>query len=138
MVNVGNNGEIPDSFLWDHAREPAVRNFLIAFFFYIDGVLTIIVTAGTVATETFGFTPNDTLILFLVVQISALVGAFALAKPTDTYGPKKILNGVLVLWIVATVSAFFIQSPTLFWGMAVNSPNVMATPLSSSAFCTVS
>ncbi|MCH7531600.1 MAG: MFS transporter [Gemmatimonadetes bacterium] len=96
-----------------------LRNFLIAFFFYIDGVLTIIVTAGTVATETFGFTPNDTLILFLVVQISALVGAFALAKPTDTYGPKKILNGVLVLWIVASVSAFFIQNPTLFWGMAV-------------------
>ncbi len=96
-----------------------LRNFLIAFFFYIDGVLTIIVSAGTVATETFGFTFEDTIILFLVVQISALVGAFALAKPTDSYGPKKVLNGVLVLWIAASVSAFFIQSPTLFWAVAV-------------------
>ena len=102
--------------VWQHEN---LRNFLIAFFFYIDGVLTIIVSAGNVATETFGFTFNDTIILFLVVQISALVGAFALAKPTDTYGPKKILNGVLVLWIVVSVSAFFIQSPTLFWAVAV-------------------
>jgi UMF1 family MFS transporter len=96
-----------------------LRNFLIAFFFYIDGVLTIIVSAGNVATETFGFTFSETIILFLVVQISALVGAFALAKPTDRYGPKKILNGVLVLWIAASVSAFFIQSQALFWAVAV-------------------
>jgi UMF1 family MFS transporter len=96
-----------------------LRNFLIAFFFYIDGVLTIIVSAGNVATETFGFAFNETIILFLVVQISALVGAFVLAKPTDSYGPKKILNGVLVLWVVASVSAFFIQSQALFWAVAV-------------------
>jgi len=96
-----------------------LRNFLIAFFFYIDGVLTIIVSAGNVATETFDFTFNATITLFLVVQISALIGAFALAKPTDRYGPKRILNGVLVLWIAASVSAFFIQSPTLFWLVAV-------------------
>ena len=96
-----------------------LRNFLIAFFFYIDGVLTIIVSAGNVATETFDFTFNATITLFLVVQISALIGAFALAKPTDRYGPKRILNGVLVLWITASVSAFFIQSPTLFWLVAV-------------------
>ncbi len=96
-----------------------LRNFLIAFFFYIDGVLTIIVSAGNVATETFGFTFSETIILFLVVQIFALVGAFALAKPTDRYGPKKILNGVLVLWIAASLSAFFIQSPALFWAVAV-------------------
>ncbi len=96
-----------------------LRNFLIAFFFYIDGVLTIIVSAGIVATGTFGFTTTEAIALFLVVQLSALIGAFALARPTDTYGPKRILNGVLVLWIVASVSAFSIQSQTVFWAMAV-------------------
>jgi UMF1 family MFS transporter len=96
-----------------------LRNFLIAFFFYIDGVLTIIVNAGNVATETFDFTPTQALYLFLVVQFAALAGAFALAKPTDTLGPKKVLNGVLLLWIFASVSAFFIQNQILFWAMAV-------------------
>jgi UMF1 family MFS transporter len=96
-----------------------LRNFLFAFFFYIDGVLTIIVMAGLVATQTFGFDQAGTIVLFLIVQFSALIGAFALAKPTDRWGPKKVLNGVLVVWIAASVSAFFIQDANLFYGMAV-------------------
>lgn len=100
-------------------RETELRNFLFAFFFYIDGVLTIIVMAGAVAMTTFGFDLDDTIVLFLIVQMSALVGAFALAKPTDRFGPKKILTGVLLLWICAGLFAFFIEDPTLFYAMAV-------------------
>ncbi len=96
-----------------------LRNFLVAFFFYIDGVLTIIVMAGPVATETFGFDQQGTIVLFLIVQFSALIGAFALAKPTDRYGPKKVLNGVLCLWVFVSISAFFVQDPALFYGLAV-------------------
>lgn len=100
-------------------RETELRRFLFAFFFYIDGVLTIIVVAGSVALTTFGFELNDTIVLFLIVQMSALVGAFALAKPTDRLGPKKILTGVLCLWIFAGLFAFVIEDPKLFYGMAV-------------------
>ena len=96
-----------------------LRRFLIAYFFYIDAILTIIVFAGRVATETFGFSQQGTIVLFLIVQLSALVGAFALAKPTDRVGPKKVLTGVLVLWIVTCVSVFFITDPRLFYVMAV-------------------
>jgi len=45
--------------------------FLIAFFFYIDGVLTAIGMANTLAVTTFGFASGETGILFLVVQFSA-------------------------------------------------------------------
>ena len=100
-------------------RLKELRNFLFAFFFYIDGVLTIIVVAGVVATETFGFDRAGTILLFLIVQLSALLGAFVMAKPTDVVGPKKVLNGVLVVWIAAGISAYFIQDPRLFYGMAV-------------------
>ena len=96
-----------------------LRNFLLAFFFYIDGVLTVIVMAGVVATETFGFDQQGTIVLFLIVQLSALVGAFALATPTDRYGPKRVLNGVLALWVFVGVAAYFIQNQTLFYGMAI-------------------
>ncbi len=96
-----------------------LRNFLIAFFFYIDGVLTIIVMAGVVATETFGFDQQGTIVLFLIVQFSALIGAFVLARTTDRLGPKKVLNGVLALWISVGIAAYFIQSQTLFYVMAV-------------------
>lgn len=96
-----------------------LRNFLFAFFFYIDGVLTIIVMAGTVATETFGFDQAGTIVLFLIVQFSALAGALALAKPTDIWGPKKVLNLVLLVWIAAGISAYFIQEQSTFYAMAV-------------------
>jgi UMF1 family MFS transporter len=96
-----------------------LRNFLIAFFFYIDGVLTIIVMAGPVAESTFGFGQAETIVLFLIVQLSALAGAFALAKPTDQFGPKVVLRWVLALWIFCGVSAFFVQDKTVFFGLAV-------------------
>ena len=96
-----------------------LRNFLFAFFFYIDGVLTIIVMAGVVAMGTFGFDQNGVIVLFMIVQFSALTGAFALAKPTDRWGPKKVLNGVLGMWIVASISVFFIQDANLFYALAV-------------------
>lgn len=96
-----------------------LRNFLFSYFFYIDGVLTIIVMAGVVATGTFGFSQEDVIVLFLIVQFSALIGAFALAKPTDRAGPKKVLGGVLMLWIAAGVAAYFIQTQTQFYVLAI-------------------
>lgn len=100
-------------------RDKDLRNFLLAFFFYIDGVLTIIVMASIIATETFGFTREGTIVLFFIVQFSALAGAFALAKPTDRLGPKKVLTGVLALWTVAGIASYFIQSQQAFYVLAV-------------------
>jgi UMF1 family MFS transporter len=100
-------------------REKELRRFLLAFFFYIDGVLTAIVMAMTLATTTFGLSQTEGTVLFLILQFSALIGAFALAKPTDRYGPKKILTGVLVLWIVAALSIYFVTSKEAFYVLAM-------------------
>jgi len=100
-------------------REKELRRFLLAYFFYIDGVLTAIVMAMTLAVTTFGFTAEEGIRLFLVLQFAALIGAFALAKPTDRYGPKKILSGVLVLWCVASLSIYFVTTQAAFFGLAI-------------------
>ena len=96
-----------------------LRRFLTSYFFYIDGILTVIVMAGVIATETFGFGQTDTIILFLVVQFSAMAGALALAKPTDRLGPRKVLTGVLAVWVVAGIAAYFVRSTAVFYGLAV-------------------
>ena len=96
-----------------------LRRFLTSYFFYIDGILTIIVMAGVIATETFGFEQTDTIILFLVVQFSAMAGALALAKPTDRLGPKKVLTGVLTVWVIAGVIAYFVQTTPVFYALAI-------------------
>lgn len=96
-----------------------LRRFLLAFFFYIDGVLTIVWFAAIFASGTLGFSTMETIALFLVVQISALVGAFALAKPTDVLGPRKVITAVLVVWTGVAVSALFIDSKAAFFAVAV-------------------
>ncbi len=96
-----------------------LRRFLLAFFFYIDGVLTVIVFASLFAAETLGFARQELICLFLVVQVSALLGAFALAKPTDIWGPKRVITLTLVLWTSIVIAAYFIESKTAFFMMAV-------------------
>ena len=102
--------------VWGYAN---LRRFLTAFFFYIDGVLTIIVMAAVIAQGTFGFDLQQVIILFLIVQFSAMAGAFALARPTDTLGPKKVLTGVLILWVAAGIFAYFVEDPNVFYGLAI-------------------
>jgi UMF1 family MFS transporter len=99
--------------------ERELRRFLLAFFFYIDGVLTVIWFASLFADRTLGFTQSEIIVLFLVAQISALVGAFTLAKPTDRYGPKRVITGVLFLWTAVAVAAFFVTSKAVFFGIVV-------------------
>ena len=100
-------------------RIPNMRRFLFAYFFFIDGVLTIIAMAGVIAKETFGFTTDGVIILFLIVQFSAMAGALAMAKPTDRLGPKKVLTGVLIMWVAAGIAAYFIQSQMEFYVLAI-------------------
>jgi len=100
-------------------RERELRRFLLAFFFYIDGVLTVILVAGPYAEKTLGFSATERILLFLVVQISALVGALGLAKPTDVWGPKRVITLTLLLWTSLTVATFFIYSKPGFFVVAV-------------------
>jgi UMF1 family MFS transporter len=91
-----------------------VRRFLIAYFLYIDGVLTAIVMANSLAATTFGFTDTQLPLLFMVLQVFALVGALAFAKPADVWGPKKVLTVVLTLWTVTALSIYFVTTQEAF------------------------
>jgi MFS transporter, UMF1 family len=97
--------------------EVQIRRFLIAYFFYIDGVLTVIWFAAIFADTTLGFDQTETIVLFLVVQFSALAGSFAMAKPTDVLGPRTIITAMLVLWTGVAVAAYFITSKTTFFAV---------------------
>jgi len=99
--------------------EQELRRFLIAFFVYIDGVLTVIWFASIFASNTLGFEGTELILLFLVVQISALGGAFALARPTDRWGPRRVITLSLASWFVLGILAFFVQTKGQFWGIAL-------------------
>jgi UMF1 family MFS transporter len=106
--------------LWGEVmKERELRRFLLAYFIYIDGVLTAYGIAATLAETTFGFDQNEQILLIIAVQFTALFGALTLAKPTDRIGPKKVLTGVLVLWVVAALSIYFVTSKAAFAALAL-------------------
>ena len=96
-----------------------LRRFLLAFFIYIDGVNTIIYFAGIYAKKTLNFSQQELIYLFLVVQMSAFLGALVMAKPTDTWGPKQVISLSLVLWTLIVISVYFIEAKLAFFTVAV-------------------
>ena len=97
-------------------KEP--RKFLLSYLIYEDGVNTVIVFSSSLAATTFAFDQGELIGLYLAVQVTALAGAFLLAKPTDAWGPKKVVTLSLVLWSFVAVGAFFVASKSQFWFVA--------------------
>ena len=96
-----------------------MRRFLASYLIYEDGVNTVVTFAGVFAAKTLGFSFTEIILLFMLVQISALVGSAAWARPTDTRGPRFVIRVTLVQWTLVTVLAFFVQAKWHFWVVAV-------------------
>ncbi len=101
--------------LWGQG-EP--RKFLLAYLLYEDGVNTVIVFSSIFAATTLGFGTVELIGLYLVVQVTALAGAFLLARPTDYWGPKKVVLLSLLLWTIIAVTAYFVRTKMQFWVVA--------------------
>ncbi len=121
-VSFGQAGTMGIKNAWKTLREIGARKeprkLLIAYLIYEDGVNTVIVFSSSLAATTFAFGQGELIGLYLVVQVMALAGAFALSKPTDTHGPKIIVLVSLLLWSIVSISAFFVQTKPQFWVIA--------------------
>jgi len=82
---------------------------------YQAGVATIITLAAIYAQEVMGFTTKDTLLLVLVVNVTACIGAFGFGYVQDAIGKKRALMLSLFLWVAMVFFAWFAVTPTLFW-----------------------
>jgi UMF1 family MFS transporter len=101
------------------AERRTMRRFLLAYLVYEDGVNTVIAFSAVFAGKTLGFTFSETLLLFMVVQVSALLGSAAWARPTDTWGARRVIGLMLVQWFAVTVLAYFVQAKWQFWVVAI-------------------
>lgn len=97
-------------------KEP--KKFLLSYLVYEDGVNTVIVFSSIFAATTLGFQPQELIVLYLVVQCTALLGSLVMAKPIDVWGPKKVVFLALLLWTSVSVLAFFVHMKTHFWVLA--------------------
>ena len=98
---------------------PDLRRFLGAYFLYEDGVNTVVGFSAIFAAQTLGFPMGQLIVLYIVVQVSALLGALAWSWPTDRLGPKRVVMVTLCQWTAVVVAAYFVQTQGQFWALAV-------------------
>lgn len=85
---------------------PQATLFLLAFFFYNDGIQTLIGLSATYAVEELGLTTTTVLVSVVVVQVIGIVGALLLARLARRIGAKRVVLGSLVLWCVVGLAVF--------------------------------
>lgn len=84
--------------------------FLMAYFFFIEGVNTVIYFSGNYASSTLNFTMQELIVFFIIVQTTAILGAALFGIISDSFGQKKTLILSLVIWIFTILLAFFTSS----------------------------
>ncbi len=93
--------------------------FLLAFFFFIDGVYTIIDLAVAYGAD-LGFNSAMLLIALLVTQIVAFPSAILLGMLSRRVSPKYLIMACIVAYFGISVYAIFLKSITEFWILAVS------------------
>ena len=99
---------------------PQALLFIAAFFFYNDGIQTVIGLSATYADQELGLPTTVVIVAVLVVQIVGIGGALLLGRLAGRLGAKKVVLGSLVLWALVLVFAFALPvgAATLFLVLA--------------------
>ncbi|MFZ1059099.1 MAG: MFS transporter [Candidatus Rokuibacteriota bacterium] len=98
---------------------PTMRRFLLGYLCWEDGINTVVFFSSVFAGHTLGFTTPQVIMLYFVVQLSALLGAWFWGRPTDLKGPKFVVMVTLVQWCLIVVAAYFVQTKAQFFLVAV-------------------
>lgn len=92
--------------------------FLLAYFFYIDGVGTIITMSTAYGTD-LGIKSTDLLIILFVTQVVAAPFAVIYGRLADRFSGKTMLYVGICVYIVVCVYAYFMKSVFDFWVLAM-------------------
>ena len=92
--------------------------FLLAYFFYIDGVSTIIKMSAIYGLDV-GIAGNDLLVILLATQFIAFPFALLYGKLSKVFSAKKMILVAIVIYTFITIFSFFISTKIHFWILAV-------------------
>lgn len=92
--------------------------FLLAYFFYIDGVGTII-SMSTAYGSDLGISAENLLIILFVTQVVAAPFAILYGKLAQKFTGKKMLYVGIIVYIIVCVYAFFMKTTMDFWVLAM-------------------
>ncbi len=82
---------------------------------YQAGVATVIALAAIYAEQVMGFKTQDTIMLILVVNITAAIGAFGFGYVQDRIGKVWALRITLVGWLAMVTVSYLSKEQSTFW-----------------------
>lgn len=89
--------------------------FLITLGVYQSGVSTVVVLAAIYAQEVMGFDTSALIVLIMVVNVTAAIGAFLCGHLQDRIGSVPSLAITLVVWIIAIIVALLASQTRDMW-----------------------
>ena len=99
-----------------HLRQlPDLKQFLICTVLYQAGIQAVITLAAIYASQAFHFTTQQTILLVLLVNITAAIGAFVFGHVQDRIGHVRAIAFTLVGWIVMVLLAWAAPDERMFW-----------------------
>ena len=92
-----------------------LRRFLTCLVIYQAGIHAVIALAAIYAQQEMGFSTQSTVLLIIVVNITAAIGAFAFGYVQDRIGPVATIAITLVGWIIMIGLAWIARDESVFW-----------------------
>lgn len=92
--------------------------FLIAYFFYIDGVHTII-TMSTAYGSDLGISSTNLLIILFATQVVAAPFAMVYGRLAEKFSGKRMLLVGIFIYIIICTYAYFLKTTLDFWILAM-------------------
>jgi UMF1 family MFS transporter len=99
-------------------KYPTTLRYLIAYLIYNDGIQTVIVVSSSFATEELGIPINTVVLIVLMIQFVAAIGAYLFNLLARRIGTKKSIMFSLIVWAGLVIYAFaFLRTDIQFWIM---------------------
>jgi len=106
--------------VWAQLRSTIrLRRYLMAFFVFNMGVQTVMYLAISFAKKEIVDMPDSGLIIsILIIQLIAVIGAYAFSWLSARWGNIRALTLAVVIWIGVCYMAYLIHSPGEFYALA--------------------
>ncbi|MEN9975417.1 MAG: hypothetical protein RLZZ282_1423 [Verrucomicrobiota bacterium] len=100
-------------------RHRTLAIFFVALTFFTAGLVSVVAFASVYASEVLQMHQEEIIVLFVVLQVAGVVGAFGFGFLHDRAGAKPALVISLALWIIVCLWAAFCQTKIEFYLIGV-------------------
>lgn len=99
-------------------NQPRLKLFLLAFFFYSMGYMTVIYLATLFGSNVLGLGTTELIATVLIIQFVGIAGAYFFAYLAGKIGNLSTIMVVVIIWMLVCFGTYFVDSGMAFYVVA--------------------